>query len=206
MLISGTRERTVLLAGTVAVVVTALAVVAVILVRGPAPSTRTTPAAARSVAAPAARSASPAGAADALVVLHDWDRARAAAWSAGDVGALRRLYLRGSAAGERDVAMLRSWLARGLRVSGMSMQVVAIEVRARTAQRMVLVVTDRLVGASATRGPRRGRRLPGDTESTRLLVLARQHARWVVASVQDVGRAAASPAASTASTSSSANR
>lgn len=206
MLISGTRGRTVLLAGTVAVVVTALAVVAVILVRGPAPSARTTPAAASAVAAPAAGPVPPVRDVGALAVLRGWDRARAAAWSAGDVGALRRLYLRGSVAGERDAAMLRSWSARGLRVEGMTMQVVAVEVRSRTPRRMVLVVTDRLVGARATRDRRRGRRLPGDAVSRRRLVLARQGDRWVVASAQDVGRAAASPAASTASTSSSANR
>lgn len=122
-----------------------------------------------------------------LAVLRDWDAARAAAWRAGDVGALRGLYLPGSRAGERDTAMLRQWAARGLVVRGMAMQVLAVELLARTDRRIVLLVTDRLARAVATRDE--GRRpgtwdLPGDTVSTRRLAFRFAGAGWRLASAE----------------------
>src|SRR5688572_9538086 len=45
----------------------------------------------------------------AVDVLGSWDRSRAAAYSSGDVAALRRLYVRGSTAGEEYVSMLREY-------------------------------------------------------------------------------------------------
>jgi hypothetical protein len=135
-----------------------------------------------------------------LVVLRDWDRARARAWAEGDLGSLRRLYARGSVAGARDAAMLRRWTERGLRVRGMAMQVVAVALHERTQWRLVLVVTDRLVGAVAV-GRGREVALPRDGESTRRLAFRRTGGRWVLASAQEVAR----PVASTASTSGSAN-
>ena len=137
-----------------------------------------------------------------VVALRDWDRERAAAWRAGDVAALRSLYLPGSRAGERDAAMLRTWVGRGLRVRGMVMQVLAVELRVRTARRMVLVVTDRLAGPVAV--GRDGRRwtLPRDGVTTRRLEFRRTGGRWLLAAVYD---RPARPLATTASTSGSAN-
>ncbi|MCL2541310.1 MAG: hypothetical protein FWE71_02485 [Nocardioidaceae bacterium] len=119
----------------------------------------------------------------ALAVLRDWDRARASAWAHGDRAALRRLYAAGSTAGRHDVAMLDRWTRRGLRVRGMSMQVLGVRLRARTRHRVVLVVTDRLVGAYAVT---RGRRvaLPRDNASTRRLEFRRVDGRWLMASVR----------------------
>ncbi|UNX56585.1 hypothetical protein MF406_18235 (plasmid) [Georgenia sp. TF02-10] len=124
----------------------------------------------------------------AVAVLHSWDRARAAAWARGDVGALRRLYLPGSAAGDRDIAMLRRWSARGLRVRRVRMQVLATRARLATADRLVLVVTDRLASGAVverTAGPT-DLRLPRDGVSTRRLAFRRTADRWVLASVRDV--------------------
>ncbi|TNM39421.1 hypothetical protein FHP29_10930 [Nocardioides albidus] len=198
MRISGPRA---VLAGTAAVVLTAVAVLVGLLVRhdAPAPS-GTTSAGPRVVVAPAAGRVGVARAVAALAVLRDWDRARARAWADGDAGALRGLYVERSAAGEHDVAMLRAWLRRGLRVRDLEMQVLRVELRRQTERRIVLVVTDRLAGASATG---RGRRvvLPRDGPSTRRLVFVRTGDRWLLGSAQD----AASPVASTASTSGSAN-
>ncbi|GAB3862879.1 hypothetical protein GCM10028801_29310 [Nocardioides maradonensis] len=131
--------------------------------------------------APAARAAGPVAAVRALVVLRDWDRTRAAAWAHGDVPALRRLYAAGSAAGRDDVALLRRWSARGLRVRGMSMQLLGVRLEVRTARRIVLVVTDRLVTAYAV-GHGRRYALPRDNASTRRLDFRRVEGRWVLRS------------------------
>jgi hypothetical protein len=132
----------------------------------------------------------------ALGVLRAWDVRRAAAWAAGDGAALAALYTDGSAAGRRDRAMLGRYVARGLRVRGMRMQVLAGKVRSRTAGRIVLVVTDRLAHAVAVR---RGTRvvLPRDRATRRTVVLRRVTGEWRVAQVW----AQASPAARTAVTS-----
>lgn len=131
---------------------------------------------------PAAASASPS-APSGLAVLHEWDRSRSRAWADGDVRALRGLYARGSGAGERDVAMLRSWSARGLRVEGLRMQVLSAREVRRTPSVVVLRVTDRVTGGVAVgRGVRSA--LPMDAASTRVIRLERRAGRWLVASVR----------------------
>ena len=130
--------------------------------------------------APAPVGARPAVAAAAI--LRDWDHQRARAWAAGQPRALRSLYTDGSVAGLADEAMLRAWLQRGLRVQGLRMQVLSVRVRSRTADRIVLVVTDRLAGGvAAGRGVRV--RLPRDEPSTRTVVLRRVAGEWRVAAV-----------------------
>lgn len=134
----------------------------------------------------------------AVSVLRQWDRARAAAWAAGDPDALAELYVAGSGAGERDVAMLRRWSARGLRVRGMGMQVLQVEVRDRAERRLVLVVTDRLTGAVAVRESDGAQwTLPADRADTRRLVFRRTPEGWRLASSYD------RPLARTAATSGS---
>lgn len=117
-----------------------------------------------------------------LAVLHAWDVRRARAWARGDRAALRDLYVPGSVAGRRDVAMLTAWDERGLRVRGMRMQVLAVDVRQHTADRLRLVVTDRLASAVAVG---RGTRvvLPRDAASTRTVLLRRWAGEWRVAGV-----------------------
>ena len=117
----------------------------------------------------------------ALRVLRDWDRRRGRAWARGDAAALRRLYVVGSAAGRRDVVMLRGWTRRGLTVRGIRMQMLEIEVRTVSRRRLVADVTDRLVGAEAVRGTRRVA-LPHDAPTRRTLVLRRTGGRWLMAS------------------------
>ncbi|TQK71573.1 hypothetical protein [Nocardioides sp. SLBN-35] len=201
MRISGPRA---VLLGTAAIVLTVVAAVAVLVLRGGGPPSSGTPAAGpRAVVAPAAGRVGVARAVGSLAVLRDWDRSRARAWASGDVDALRALYVRGSPAGTRDVAMLRAWLRRGLRVEGMAMQVLTVELQRRTDRRLVLVVTDRLAGAMGVR-PGSGERvaLPRDGPSTRRLVFVRSGDAWLLASAQAV--VARSPVASTDSTSGSA--
>jgi hypothetical protein len=121
----------------------------------------------------------------AVAVLADWDRRRSAAWAAGDGAALTGLYAPGSTAGRRDVAMLERWRERGLRVSGLRMQVLAVEVRERTEGRWDLLVTDRLGGGVAV-GPGTPTALPRDEWSTRRIVLVRVAGEWRVETVSAV--------------------
>lgn len=123
----------------------------------------------------------------AAAVVRAWDAARAAAWSAGDATALRRLYAPGSAAGRADVVMLRAWRARGLRLRGLTTQLLAVEVVRRLRDGWVLRVTDRVVGGTVERdtlvgGTRRERLHPG-APATRQVLLVRSRGRWQVASV-----------------------
>ena len=135
-----------------------------------------------------------------LTVLAAWDRSRAEAWRTGDPAALGRLYAPGSAAGAADRALLAAYAERGLRVAGLRMQRAAVVVVSAEADRTVLVVTDRVVGATAI--GRSGRAaLPRDGWSTRTVVLARDGDEWQVAEVLDQAR----PVASTDVTSRSEN-
>ncbi|MEO9325264.1 hypothetical protein ABFT23_17355 [Nocardioides sp. C4-1] len=117
-------------------------------------------------------------------VLRAWDDARAAAWTTGDLRALRTLYTPTSAAGRRDVAMLRAWNDRGSRLSTLTTQVLRLDVVAESGRRLVLVVTDRVAHAAADEVA-----LPADAASTRRLVLERVDGAWRMASVSPERRA-----------------
>ncbi len=137
---------------------------------------------------------------DALAVLHAWDERRATAWARGQPAALSELYVEGSRTGRADRRLLASYADRGLRVTGMRVQVLAASLVSMTPTTLTLTVTDRLVGAVAMAGDRRVV-LPRDDPSTRVIVLRRVAGEWLVAEVADQR----SPAASTASTSRSWN-
>ena len=116
-------------------------------------------------------------------VLAAWDAERAEAWATGDVRRLRALYTPGSVAGHRDATRLRRWLDRGLVVTGLHTQVLSLQEVARAPGRLVLSVTDRIVGGVAlgtgSRSP-----LPVDRSTTRTITLVRQHDAWAVAAVR----------------------
>jgi len=135
-----------------------------------------------------------------LDVLRAWDAARAAAWELDEPAALRRLYVEGSASGRADRALLAAYRSRGLQVVDVSMQRAHVRVLAQSDGRLVLRVTDRLVGATVL-GPSGRVSLPRDAWSTRVVVLRRVGEPWRVAEVRDQAR----PAASTDVTSRSAN-
>lgn len=117
-----------------------------------------------------------------VAVLQQWDRRRARAWAAGDLRGLRALYVRGSRAGERDVAMLRRWSSRGLSVEGLAVQVLRGRVVSRSPRRLTVEVSERLVGASASAGQGRWA-LPAGSPATRRVTLWRVGGTWRVASV-----------------------
>lgn len=194
MLISGAHDRRsarTVIAVAVALLLIVGAVAAWAVLRShPSPSSPA-PAASAAVIAPRAAAVGMTEAVSSLAILRDWDRRRAEAWRTGDRAALRRLYVRDAAAGRRDLAMLRRWLQRGLRVDEMSMQVLAVELRARSSRRLVLVVTDRLATARAVRAADPGAEgatdapqgvaLPRDTATVRRLVFQRIGGRWLLA-------------------------
>ena len=146
--------------------------------------------------APAATSESRPGPAG---ILAAWDERRASAWAAGDTEALGDLYVAGSRTGAADLRLLRLYRERGLAVTDLATQVLALEVVERSAARLVLVVTDRVVGGRAVDGGTSSIALPADRASTRRIVLMRQEGTWLVAEARDQ----ASAAASTSRTSSS---
>lgn len=138
--------------------------------------------------APAAPAAPPAARPEvaAADLLGAWDRARAAAWAGDDDAALAALYTPGSAAGRHDRAMLRSWRLRGLRVTGLRMQVLVLGVVDQDPDRLVLDVTDRVTAAQVG-GAGATLRLPRDAASRRTVVLRLVDGDWRVASVRDAG-------------------
>ena len=146
-----------------------------------------------------ARSDAPVGPSS---VLAAWDERRASAWAQGDVEALRGLYADGSRTGAADVRLLRHYLRRGLVVEGMTTQVLALDVVERSASRLVLVVTDRVVGARAVGGAS-PIALPADRASTRRIALVRRGGAWLVVEARDRAVGQASAAAKTSRTSSS---
>lgn len=116
-----------------------------------------------------------------VAVLHGWDEQRADAWATGDAPVLRALYTPGSAAGRRDVAMLRAWTARGLRVDGLRTQLLDVDVRRRTPERLVLDVTDRLTGGTAEPA---GLALPRDRASRHVVTMRVVAGEWRVSAVR----------------------
>lgn len=125
----------------------------------------------------------------ALDVLRSWDRRRAHAFARGSVPTLRALYAPGSEAGTADVAVLREYRRRGLRVEGMRMQVLSVEVLERGPRRWRLRLTDRLQGAVAV-GNGLEVPLPRDRASVHVVTLERESraGRWKVAAVLEGGR------------------
>jgi hypothetical protein len=137
-----------------------------------------------------ASSASPSEAArvvdtvDPLAHLHAWDRRRSSAWADGDAAALRDLYATGSVAGRRDVRLLRNYLDRDLRVEGLTTQVLDAEVLRRSANGVVVSVTDRVVGGVAV-GPESATALPQGVPVHRQVTLVRVGGEWLVADVRE---------------------
>ncbi len=119
----------------------------------------------------------------ALDVLRGWDERRSRAWAGGDVAALERLYAPGSRSGRRDAAALAAYADRGLRVTGVRMQLLAVELVSWENDAMVLLVTDRMTRAVA-RGGGRPVVLPRDEPSSWRMSLRRASGEWRVAEVR----------------------
>lgn len=160
---------------------------AVLLVALALPACTTDPTVARPAAGSARGGAGAEAGVSPVAVLREWDRERAEAWAAGDAAALRALYVRGSRAGERDVAMLRRWLDRGLRVDTLEVQVLRGRVVARAPRRITVAVSERLVHATARAGGGGRWVLPVGAVAERRVTLWRTGGRWRVAGVSVAG-------------------
>lgn len=129
--------------------------------------------------------------AGAVGVLHEWDRRRSAAWASGDGAALRRLYVAGSTAGERDLALLRAYADRGARVPRLQMQLLRAAVLVERPERLVLRVTERLASTVVELAGRTVP-LPRDEAQTRVVELRRTtvggREQWRMASVRPARR------------------
>lgn len=119
----------------------------------------------------------------AVAALAQWDARRARAWAAGDIGALRSLYVDGSRSGHQDAAMLQAWVDRGLRVRGLETQVLRVDVLRHDEHVWVLAVTDRVRGGVAV-GDGREIGLPADRASARRITLRLVAGRWLVEEVR----------------------
>jgi hypothetical protein len=117
-----------------------------------------------------------------LAVLHAWDQARSRAYGRGDPAALRRLYLPRSEAGRADLAQLRWYAGRGLRVAHLTTQVLAAATLVRRPGRLRLRIVDRVAAGEALG---RGRCWPmaRDRARRRTVELRRVRGRWLVAGV-----------------------
>lgn len=93
------------------------------------------------------------------------------------------MYAAGSQVGRSDVALLRSYLRRGLRVEGLRVQLLAVEVLDHTSGRWRLRVTDRVHGGAAVGAGTRVT-LPRDEATTRVVTLLRgPDLTWKIAAV-----------------------
>lgn len=136
---------------------------------------------------PAVRSTS-AGVEDGVVrLLRSWDRRRARAYARGDPGALKDLYAAGSRTGAADVAVLRGYVGRDLRVTGMRTQLLGADVVGRGPRRLAVLVTDVLTTAVATSANHRWA-LPRDRPTTRRVVLVLVAGEWRVDEAYAVDR------------------
>jgi hypothetical protein len=126
-----------------------------------------------------ARDGAPGVENEAVRLLREWDDRRARAYARGDPAALAALYVAGSRSGAADAAVLRGYVDRGLRVTGMRTQVLGADVVRRVGRRLVVEVTDVLLGAVARSGER-GWALPRDRPSRRRVVLVQEDGRWRV--------------------------
>ncbi|HEY0891229.1 MAG TPA: hypothetical protein VGE38_16630, partial [Nocardioides sp.] len=96
---------------------------------------------------------------------------------------LRGLYRPGSTAGRADVAMLRAWTGRGLRVQGLTTQLLAVSVVEESRSRWLLRVEDRVTTAVAVgEGVRHD--LPAHRPRVSVIELVAVGGAWRVGSVR----------------------
>lgn len=128
--------------------------------------------------------AGPSGRMHALSVLREWDSRRSAAFAADDEQALSRLYVTGSALADQDLAVLRAYRERGLRVLHAQQQVLSVEVHDAGPRRVTMSVVERLaaarveVDARSTGAPTVRHRLPASGFTRRVLRFEHTRGSW----------------------------
>lgn len=114
--------------------------------------------------------AAPSPAADPVGVLGAWLDQRREAYVEADAEALADLYRPDSGAGRADVATLRAYAARGVRVTDLRVQVSRVRVVESATHRLRLRVRSRLARTTVEVGGAT-RQLPGSSWRVRELVL-----------------------------------
>lgn len=117
-------------------------------------------------------------------ILRRLDRARARAFAAGDVSALAAVYQPGSEVLNRDRAVLRAYVARGLTVHGVDFDLLDVRFHRAGQDVVVLRVVDRLRPATARSGGGARLPLPRDGPTVHRLTLARHDGGWRIAAVE----------------------
>ena len=124
------------------------------------------------------------GRSQALSVLREWDSRRSAAFAADDERSLSRLYVPGSPLASQDLAVLRGYRERGLRVLHAEQQVVSVEVHETSSQQVTMSVVERLAAGRVEVVPSMGastrpdRPLPASGFSRRVLRFERTRGEW----------------------------
>lgn len=119
-------------------------------------------------------------------VLRAIDRRRMRAWACGNPVMLRSVYTRTSPALARDQEMLRAYVARGLRVTGVSMTYSSVTVTRQAPDVAELIVVDRLGATVAVGAVGQHRVLPQDEPTRHRVVLRHRQGRWRIAAVSIV--------------------
>ena len=114
-------------------------------------------------------------------MLRAWDVRRSTAFARGDDAALAALDTPGSRTGATDRQVLAGYRERGLRVTGMTTQVLSAVVLRDGAGLIEVRVTDVLVDAVVTDLGDVRWALPRDRPTTRRVVLVLRDGRWQVA-------------------------
>jgi hypothetical protein len=117
------------------------------------------------------------------LVLGGLDAVRTEAFVTGDVSLLSHVYADDRVA-KADVAMLRSYRERGLRLEGMAMLRESCRVTDRSPGRVVLDVVDRLGPTAARTGDGKRLELPTDRPTRRTVVMHEIDDAWRIAEVR----------------------
>ncbi len=111
------------------------------------------------------------------------DASRERAWRKGSTALLEQVYAVGAPELRLDRAHLRAYLARGLRVEGVSLTFRRLRVVERGDNHVRLRVVDRLGPLEATTTDGRVRSLPADRPTEHLIDLTRERGEWRVARI-----------------------
>lgn len=106
------------------------------------------------------------------------DRERSAAFAAGDISRLDRVYARGSAGAALDAASIRAYAKRGGRVAGADLTLLSCRVRHSSSRRVDLVVVERLAAAKVVWADGTSRMLPRDLPTKHHVTLVRTSDGW----------------------------
>jgi hypothetical protein len=119
----------------------------------------------------------------ALQVLRDWDARRAAAFARADVVALGRLYVRGSGLARQDLAVLRDYARRDVRVTELVPQVASARVLTASEDVVELAVVER-VGVTRVAVGAQERVLAPSRFARHVLRFERVRGSWRLSSVR----------------------